>query len=166
MRRVPALLILLLLLGSCDESMDRQNRFRTYGAADAVPDWPAPGEALLPVEGTVAQGDLERERQVAEAPDVSPALLQRGRERYEIYCAACHGLTGAGDGIIVAHGFPRPLPFSDPRLLKAPARQMVDAIGQGAGLMYAFADRVEPQDRWAIVGYIRALQLADTKAVQ
>jgi mono/diheme cytochrome c family protein len=153
-----------LLVGSCDESMDGQNRFRTYGPADNARDWPAPGEALPQVAGTVAQGDLERGRQIAEPPDVSPALLRRGQERYDIDCSVCHGLTGAGDGIVVARGFPRPRAFDDPRLLKAPARELVDAIGQGYGLMYSFADRVEPRDRWAVVAYIRALQLADRKA--
>jgi mono/diheme cytochrome c family protein len=87
-------------------------------------------------------------------------LLQRGQDRYDIYCAACHGLTGAGDGIIVAHGFPRPASFSDLRLMQASARHLVDVIGDGSGVMYSFADRIDPRDRWAITAYIRALQLA------
>jgi mono/diheme cytochrome c family protein len=164
MRRIVPLAIMVLLLGSCDESMDYQNRFTTYGSSSAVRDWPAPGEALPQVEGTVAQGDLERLKEIAEPPDVSPALLQRGQQRFDIACSVCHGLTGAGDGIVVKRGFPRPAAFDDPRLLKASARELVDAIGQGFGLMYSFADRVEPRDRWAIVAYIRALQLADRKA--
>jgi mono/diheme cytochrome c family protein len=163
-RWIVPLVTMALLLGSCDESMDNQNRFTTYDSSDAVRDWPAPGDALPQVEGTVAQGDLERLREIAEPPDVSAALLQRGQERYDIACSVCHGLTGAGDGIVVAHGFPRPRAFDDPRLLKASARELVDAIGQGSGLMYSFADRVEPRDRWAIVAYIRALQLANWKA--
>jgi mono/diheme cytochrome c family protein len=158
--RLIAALALLLALAACDESMDKQNRMKTYGSSDGTAAWPADGEALPLVEGTVAQGALERERQVAEPPPVSLALLQRGRERYDIYCAACHGLTGAGDGIVVARGFPKPAAFTDPPLMQAPARAMVEAIGRGYGVMYSFSDRVDPADRWAIVAYIRALQLA------
>jgi len=91
---------------------------------------------------------------------VSLTLLRRGRERYDIYCAACHGLTGAGDGIVVARGFPKPRPFTDAKTMQASAHQLVGAIGQGYGAMYSFSDRVEPKDRWAIAAYIRALQLA------
>lgn len=156
-----ALLLFLLALSGCDESMDQQNRFKTYGLATAVPFWPTPGEALPRVPGTVAVGDLQRDADIATPPAVSLPLLRRGRERYDAICAPCHGLTGAGDGIIVARGFPKPAPFDDPRLLRAPARHLVDVIGQGSGRMYPFSDRVEPRDRWAIVGYIRALQVAD-----
>jgi mono/diheme cytochrome c family protein len=157
------LLLFLLTLSGCDESMDQQNRFKTYGAATGVPYWPSPGEALPRVPGTVALGDLDREADIATPPTVSPSLLRRGRERYDAMCAPCHGLTGAGDGIIVARGFPKPAPFDDPRLMRAGASHLVDVIGQGAGRMYSFSDRVEPRDRWAIVGYIRALQIADTE---
>jgi mono/diheme cytochrome c family protein len=158
--RALAALALVLALAACDESMDRQNRMKTYGPSDGTSGWPAEGEALPLVEGTVAQGALERERQVAVPPPVSLALLRRGRDRYDIYCAACHGLTGAGDGIVVARGFPKPAAFTDARVMRASARHMVDVIGQGYGVMYSFSDRVDPRDRWAIVAYIRALQLA------
>jgi mono/diheme cytochrome c family protein len=158
-----ALLMFLLALSGCDESMDQQNRFKTYGLATGVPFWPGPGEALPRVAGTVALGDLDREAEIATPPSVSLPLLRRGRERYDAICAPCHGLTGAGDGIIVARGFPKPAPFDDPRLLRAPASHFVEVIGQGSGRMYSFSDRVEPRDRWAIVGYIRALQVADTE---
>jgi mono/diheme cytochrome c family protein len=156
------LLLFLLTLSGCDESMDQQNRFKTFGPAAGVPFWPSSGEALPRVPGTVALGDLDRDAEIATPPTVSPPLLQRGRERYEALCAPCHGLTGAGDGIIVARGFPRPAPFDNPLLMRASARHLVDVIGQGSGRMFSFSDRVEPRDRWAIVGYIRALQFADT----
>jgi mono/diheme cytochrome c family protein len=148
------------MLSGCGESMDQQNRLKTYGSADGLPNWPSPREALAPVRGTVAQGDLENDRQIATPPPTSLALLQRGRERYDIYCAPCHGLTGAGDGIVVARGFPKPPPFDDARLKDASAKHFVDVIGDGYGSMYSFSDRVEPTDRWAIAAYIRALQLA------
>jgi mono/diheme cytochrome c family protein len=156
------LFMLLLGLCGCDESMDRQNRFKTYGSADGVPYWPAPGEALPRVPGTVAQGDLQRLAEIDSPPEVSLSLLQEGRVHYDAVCAACHGLTGAGDGVVVARGFSKPPALDDSRLMRASARHLVDVIGEGYGRMFSFADRVEPHDRWAIVAYIRALQLADT----
>jgi mono/diheme cytochrome c family protein len=160
MSRAIAVLLLALLLAGCDESLDHQNRFKTLGRSDLT-GWPAEGEALMPVPGTVAQGDLERARQVDEPQAVSLALLREGRVRYDVYCASCHGLTGAGDGIVVQRGFPKPAPLDDKRLLEASASRMVDVIGSGYGKMFGFADRVDPQQRWAIVAYIRALQLAE-----
>lgn len=161
-----AIAILVLALVSCDESMDLQNRLKTYGSADGINSWPAAGEALPRVAGTVAQGDLDRETAIAEPPTVSLALLQRGRERYEIDCAACHGMIGDGDGMVVQRGFPPPPPFSDARQMKSSSRHLVDVIGNGYGIMYSFGDRVEPADRWAIVAYIRALQLAGEKVAK
>jgi mono/diheme cytochrome c family protein len=157
-----ATLLLLLGLAACDESMDHQNRLKTYGSAQGTANWPSGREALPLVKGTVAQSALDREQQTANPPPVSIALLQRGRQRYDIYCAVCHGLTGAGDGIVVARGFPKPKAFSDSEIMQASGKQLVDVIGQGYGTMYGFADRVEPKDRWAVAAYIRALQLAAT----
>jgi mono/diheme cytochrome c family protein len=159
MKPMLALLILFVLAG-CDESMDRQNRLKTYGSATGLPGWPGEGEALPLVSGTVDQDALARERALAQPPPVSLALLERGRQRYDIYCAACHGLAGDGDGFVIARGFPKPAPFHDPLLMQANARHLIDVIGQGYGTMYSFSDRIEPTDRWAIVAYIRALQLA------
>jgi mono/diheme cytochrome c family protein len=160
--RGAALLFLLVLLAGCDESLDKQNRFKTYGAA-GLNNWPSDSEALQRVPGTVAQGDVEREHEIAQRPAMSWALMVRGRERYDIYCAPCHGLTGTGDGIVVARGFPHPTPFSDPSILADPAKRLVSVIGYGTGTMYGFYDRIDPKDRWAIAAYIRALQLADSR---
>jgi mono/diheme cytochrome c family protein len=161
--RLTLMLAMLLLVSGCDESMDHQNRLKTYGRAANSPSWPAAGEALPRPAGAVAQSDRAHEQAIATAPAVSLALLEEGRLRYDVYCAACHGLTGAGDGIVVARGFPKPSPFDDKRLMQASAAHLVDVIGQGYGRMYSFSDRVEPQQRWAIVAYIRALQLADSR---
>lgn len=87
-------------------------------------------------------------------------LLERGRERYGIFCAPCHGKTGDGDGRVVQRGFPAPPSYHDPRLRAAPDGHFFDVISRGYGVMYPYADRVAPDDRWAIVAYIRALQMS------
>jgi mono/diheme cytochrome c family protein len=84
--------------------------------------------------------------------------------RFGIYCSPCHGYDGYGDGIIVARGFPHPPSFHGARLRAAPAKLFFDTITNGYGVMYSYADRVEPADRWAIVAYIRALQQSQLQA--
>lgn len=87
------------------------------------------------------------------------ALLERGRERYDIFCSTCHGRLGDGDGMIVRRGFRKPPPFSLERLRKAPAGHYFDVVTNGFGAMPSYAARIEPADRWAITAYVRALQL-------
>jgi mono/diheme cytochrome c family protein len=139
--------------------MDRQNRLKTYGEAK-LEGWPSAGEALPLPAGAVPREAQAGDQALANPPPITLAILERGQQRYDIYCSACHGLTGAGDGIVVARGFPRPHNFDDPNQLQQDARHIVDVIGHGYGRMYSFSDRVDPADRWAIVAYIRALQLA------
>jgi mono/diheme cytochrome c family protein len=86
------------------------------------------------------------------------ALLERGRQRFDIYCAPCHGRFGDGNGMIVQRGFPRPPSYYSDALRNAPSQHFYDVISRGYGVMFSYADRVEPSDRWAIVAYIRALQ--------
>lgn len=88
------------------------------------------------------------------------ALLERGRERYDIYCSPCHGLTGDGDGMIVRRGFRRPPSYHDDRLRQAAAGYFYDVMSNGFGAMAPYASRIRAEDRWAIVAYIRALQLS------
>lgn len=88
------------------------------------------------------------------------ALLQRGRARYDIFCAPCHGLTGEGNGMVVARGFPAPPPFTRSDVMAATNAQLAQVIQRGEGVMYPFADRVDEHDRQAIVAYMRALQLS------
>jgi mono/diheme cytochrome c family protein len=85
-------------------------------------------------------------------------IVKRGRERYDIFCSACHGLTGNGDGMVVRRGFRRAASFNDDRLRQAPVGHFFDAITNGWGAMPAYAPQIPVQDRWAIVAYIRALQ--------
>jgi len=91
---------------------------------------------------------------------ITAEVLQRGRQRFEINCAPCHGLAGEGNGIIVHRGFPAPPSYHIDRLREAPAGHFVDVITHGYGVMLPQAERVAPEDRWAITAYIRALQLS------
>lgn len=90
---------------------------------------------------------------------VTKELVHRGKDRYEIFCSACHGYTGNGDGMIVRRGFRRAAGFNDDRLRQAPVGHFFDAITNGWGAMPSYAAQVPVQDRWAIIAYIRALQL-------
>ncbi len=95
-----------------------------------------------------------------DAVELRRALLMRGRERYEIFCAVCHGRTGDGTGMIVRRGFRAPPSYHIDRLREAPAGHYFDVVTNGFGAMASYANRIEVADRWAIVAYIRALQLS------
>jgi hypothetical protein len=124
------------------------------------------------VQGTVARGHLHDDTLLETGKigkddatmfpfRVDAGVLARGRERYEIYCAPCHGRTGAGDGMIVRRGFRRPPSYHDERLRTAPIGHFVDVMTNGFGAMLDYRQQVEPRDRWAIAAYIRALQLSE-----
>lgn len=95
---------------------------------------------------------------------ITKEMVGRGKERYEIFCSACHGLTGNGDGMIVRRGFRRAASFNDDRLRQAPVGHFFDAITNGWGAMPSYAPQIPVEDRWAIVAYIRALQLSQQNA--
>jgi len=91
---------------------------------------------------------------------ITREVLERGRDRFDIYCSPCHGRLGNGDGMIIRRGFRPPPSYHIDRLRKAPVGHFYEVITHGFGSMYDYADRVAPRDRWAIVAYIRALQLS------
>src|ERR1700728_1722356 len=144
-------------LAGCDLSMTEQRKLTTYAPTSL---WPNGTSARPLPDNVVAQGDVERAAAGKSPPAVTNALIARGRERFDIFCAPCHGLAGDGDGIIVAHGFPAPPSYHIDRLLAAPARHFYDVMTDGYGVMFSYGDRVDPHDRWAIAAYIRALQLS------
>jgi len=159
---------LVLCLGACRRDMARQPYHRPLDASSVFADGMASRTAP---DHTIARGQLREDElfytgQVGGvAADTFPApvtreMLERGRERFDIYCAVCHGRTGEGNGMIVRRGFPTPPSFHIDRLRAAPAGHFVEVIHNGYGLMYSYASRVEPADRWAIAAYIRALQLS------
>lgn len=114
--------------------------------------------------GRLGEQAVERDQAALAAQSqpypVTPQLLRRGQERYAIYCMPCHSPAGDGDGRVVRRGFPAPPSYHQDRLRNAPDRHFFDVITHGYGIMYPYADRVDPPDRWAIVAYIRALQLS------
>jgi mono/diheme cytochrome c family protein len=151
------LLLLPLALVACKQEMTQQRRYDTF---EPAPLW-ADGSAARPLPaGVVARGDLARQAAAENPPEATPALLARGQQRFGIYCAPCHGAAGDGDGMIPRRGFPRPPSYHSARLRAAPAPYIFDVITRGHGVMYGYAARVAPADRWAIIAYIRALQLS------
>ena len=157
--------VLLLLLSGCND-MWRQPKYTPLAPSKFFDD----GTSARPlVQGVVAREDPRTlttfdtgrtgEKLSDEIPvRVTLGVLRRGRERYEINCAPCHGLDGYGRGMIVQRGFPAPPSYHIERLRRAPAGHFFDVMTNGYGAMYSYASRVEPRDRWAIVAYIRALQ--------
>jgi mono/diheme cytochrome c family protein len=168
-----------VLLSGCEKGMQDMYQQPRYDPLAPSALWEDGGSARLPVPGTeiAARGgfavsssgragyDLaqrwDRDEYATTSPyPVTAAMLARGQQRFQIYCAPCHGPLGDGDGYIVERGFPAPPSYHIDRLRNAPDRYFVDVITNGYGLMYSYADRVAPADRWAIVAYIRALQLS------
>lgn len=91
---------------------------------------------------------------------VTAELLATGQEQYNVFCSPCHGLSGSGDGTVVQRGFPEPPSFHSERLREAPDGHLFDVITNGFGQMYAYGPKIEPSERWAIIAYVRALQLS------
>lgn len=155
MRMLISLLVMLLLAG-CD-NMDHQPRYDSYERSGLFRD----GKALqAPPEGAVSRDDAAFQQRLTERQPLTQALLERGHERYDIYCTPCHDAAGYGNGRIVSRGFPHPPSFHDLRLRTVAPDYVVDVITNGHGVMYSYADRVSPEDRWAIAAYIKALQLS------
>jgi mono/diheme cytochrome c family protein len=157
MKRTAHLLLLAAMsLAACEQNMDVQPKYSEYAKAPAFR-----GSVLrnLPA-GAVARDDPAREQAATRKPAVTAALLDRGHERFGIFCQPCHGAGGDGNGIIVQRGLSRPTSYHDERLRAADDQHFFDVITNGYGAMYSYASRVPRQDRWAIVAYIRALQLS------
>ena len=139
---------LAVALAACDNMANQPKRLPYELPYGAQANWPA-----LPPQHIIAHD----EKPVA-VPPVTMALLERGQQRFDIYCAPCHSKIGDGRGMIVQRGFPQPPSYYIARLRDAPNQHFYDVITHGYGAMYSYADRVGAEDRWAIVAYIRALQ--------
>lgn len=153
---------------ACRLDMHDQPRYESYEASSFFEDGSA---GRIPPRGTVAQGELladelfYRGKLNGEDADAFPfpvtrELLDRGQEQFNIYCAPCHDRAGTGHGIIVERGMKQPPSLHILRLREAPVGHFFDVITNGYGEMFGYASRIPPRDRWAIVAYIRALQLS------
>ncbi len=167
--KIAACLLLMPLLHGCIQDMWNGAKYKPLERDPIFAD----GNSSRPlVAGVVARGQANLDRAFYAGRDNTPAsklvttfplpltkaLLDRGEERFNIYCSPCHGRTGEGNGMIVQRGFTPPPSYYVPRLMAAPVGHFYDVITNGWGVMYSYADRVEPRDRWAITAYIRALQ--------
>ena len=155
-------------LVSCRPDMANQPKAKPLSRSDFFSDGTS---ARQPPPHTVPQGGarenvafytgLTNGIYITQLPvKLTPELLNRGRERFDAICAECHDRTGSGNGMVVQRGFPQPPSYHVDRLRNAPIGHFYDVITNGYGVMYSYAARVEPRDRWAIAAYIRALQLS------
>lgn len=180
-REVGSVALLLLSLAGllgCRQDMHDQPKLEPLEGSSLFADGRGSRD---PVDGTVARGQLRADRHLYEGRrdvieaggdpqgelvdtfpvEVTRALLERGRERYDIFCSPCHARTGDGDGMIVRRGYRRPPQLWDEKLRGAKVGHLFDVITRGIGVMPAYARQVPAEDRWAIVAYLRALQLAN-----
>lgn len=159
---------LALLMSGCTQQMEDQPRVDTLEASlfhesgisyqPSVPGTIARGE--LPDASPFATGNSEN-KPITEFPiELDHTLLSRGQERYKIFCSHCHGPIGFGNGMVVQRGFPVPPSYHIDRLRDLPLGSMFGVITNGHGRMPAFGRRIPPRDRWAIIAYVKALQLS------
>jgi mono/diheme cytochrome c family protein len=164
----PLLLAAAVLLAACEQKMADQPRYKPLAKSAFFGD---ERSARPAVEGAVARGALEIDdlfytgKVNGKAADIFPApvtqaMLRRGRERFNIYCAPCHDRAGNGQGLVVRRGYRAPPSFHSDRLRQAPPGHFFDVMTHGFGAMPDYGEQVDPADRWAIVAYIRALQLS------
>ena len=172
--RMICLSTLALLFAGCRMDMHEQPKYLPYEPTTFFDD----GRSERPVvPGTVARGQLRLDELLYTGKEngvlsnkfpfsITRADLERGRQRYNIYCTPCHDYTGRGQGIVVQRGFPPPPSYHIDRLRQAPVGQFFDVMTNGDGSMYSYASRIEPEDRWRIAAYIRVLQLSEHSTVQ
>jgi len=169
-----ALVLAAAALTACRQDMHDQPKYIPLRPSSFFTD----GRSARPlIEGTVARGHLNEDTlyYTGKGPDGKPAkefpmpvtkeLIVRGEQRFHIYCTPCHDRTGNGNGMVVRRGYRRPPTYHSDRLREQPNGYFFDVITNGFGAMPDYAAQVEPQDRWAIVAYIRALQLSQQASI-
>lgn len=155
-----------LLLAGCRQDMHNQPRVKPFAASSFFADGRS---ARPPVEGTVPRGSLGMDPRIrtgmagrevlSEFPlPVTRRLIERGQERFNIFCSPCHARTGEGNGMIVQRGYRQPPSLHTARLRQAPVGHFFDVVTNGFGAMPSYASRVPVEDRWAIIAFVRALQ--------
>src|SRR5437588_5285012 len=168
---VAAVVVITVGFSGCRLDMHVQPRLNPFSRSDFFADQRS---ERPPIEGTVARGQLRADTyfytgKIGSSPGdympfrVTKEVLERGRERFDIYCAPCHSRLGDGNGFIPSRGFPRKPPsYHIQRLQKAPLGYFFDVMTNGFGIMPDYASQISPQDRWNIIAYIRALQLSQS----
>ena len=165
-------LLVALALSGCRQKMATQPR---YDPLEPSAFWEDGMSARPRIAGTVARGELDGDPYLTTGKidgvagdgfpfEVTRAVVDRGQQRYEIYCAQCHSRTGDGNGMIPSRGFRRPPSFHTETLRTAPTGHFFDVITNGFGSMPPYATMITPRDRWAIVAYVRALQISQHAA--
>lgn len=163
-----AWLPLCLLLAACHVDMYDQPKYQPNQPSEFFAD----GRAMRPPpENTVAMGSFDPESALftgrvdgelaTELPmELTAELLERGQTRYNAYCSPCHGLAGDGNGVIAYRGGIQVPSFHSDRLRTVAIGYYFDVITNGVNRMYSYANRIPPEDRWAVAAYVRALQLS------
>jgi len=164
--RLTSVAATLFMIAGCEhlhQDMGNQPKNKPLSPSDFFAD----GRSVrTPVENTVSRSSLDNDQLIVTKEStmfpmpINEALLERGQERYRIFCSPCHGIQGDGNGMIVMRGMKRPPTYHQDRLRQAPNGYFYDVITNGFGQMYNYAAQVPPRDRWAIVAYVRALQLS------
>ena len=166
--------VALALLAGCHSDMYDMPRGKPLGENG---NFPGGQEARPLVDGTVPHSEMPQDELLLTGRvngqlsntfpfPVTKEVLERGHERFNIYCTPCHGYRGDGKGMIVRRGFPQPPSYHSDSLRAKPVGHYVDVMTNGLGKMFPYGDRVQPRDRWAIAAYIRALQLSQNAAVR
>ena len=157
-------------LTACRDDMHNQPRYKPLAASAFFSD----GRSARPqVDGTIARGHLKIDEarytgkiageDITEFPiPITKADIERGQNRFNIYCTPCHGRLGDGNGLVVLRGFRQPPSYYSQRLMNAPVGHFFDAVTNGYGAMPSYASRVQTDDRWRVIAYIRALQLSES----
>lgn len=165
--------MIVVLLAGCRLDMHIQPKYLPYEPTDFFSDGRSERQ---PVPGTVARGQLRVDDLLYSGTEnsvesnrfpfpITRADLERGRERFNIYCTPCHDYTGSGRGMIVQRGFPQPPSYHIQRLREAPVGHFYQVMTNGFGAMYSYAARIDPADRWRIAAYIRVLQLTQNAKI-
>ena len=161
-------LFLLSALTACRQDMHNQPRYKPYAPTDFFGD----GRSARPApEGVVARGELRIDqarftgklngKNIETFPiPIERADVERGRERFNIFCAPCHSRIGDGNGMVVRRGFRQAASYHTEKLRNAPIGHFFDVMSNGFGAMPSYASRIPPNDRWRIAAYVRVLQFS------
>lgn len=162
------LIFLAITAASCSPNMSEQPKYKSLAQSRFFSDGRS---ARAPLSGTVAQGNLRADESlyrgrvkgelIGRIPvPVTRQLLERGRDRFDIFCSPCHGRLGDGEGMVTRRGLRQPPSYHIDRLREAPDGHFFDVITNGFGAMPSYASRIPVHDRWAITAYVRVLQLS------